>query len=97
MTIEERHVTMLNMRLRLLRSSTQVTGKRVLFRMDGNVPIVHGRVDDGPHGRIARAAVDIEWLAQRGARVIILTHLGRPHGKHISAYSVNLLHVVFRI
>lgn len=63
------------------------TGKRVLIRIDGNVPVVKGKAIDGPHGRIARSAVDIDWLSQRGAKVIVLTHLGRPDGKRVSAYS----------
>ncbi|MFH0898762.1 MAG: phosphoglycerate kinase [bacterium] len=63
-------------------------GKRVLVRIDANVPIKKGKVVDGPHGRIARSAVGLDWLLQRGARVIVLTHIGRPDGKRVSAYSV---------
>ncbi len=62
-------------------------GKRVLIRIDGNVPIVKGRAIDGPHGRIARSAVDINWLSQRGAKVIVMVHVGQPGGRRISAYS----------
>lgn len=76
------------MRLRTLKSNATLAGKRVLIRIDGNVPLVRGRAEEGPHGRIAQAAVDIEWLRQHGARTIVVTHLGRPAGKHISAYSV---------
>jgi phosphoglycerate kinase len=76
------------MKLRKLAHNMNLKGKRVLVRIDGNVPIVKGRAVDGPHGRIARAAVDIQWLSNRGARVIVMTHLGRPNGKRISAYSV---------
>ncbi len=65
-----------------------LTGKRVLVRIDGNVPIVNGKALDGPHGRIARSAVGINWLLQRGARVIVMAHLGRPKGRRVSAYSV---------
>lgn len=63
-------------------------GKKVLIRIDANVPIKNGKAVDGRHGRIARAAVDIDWLLQKGARVIVLTHLGRPNGRRVSAYSV---------
>ena len=63
-------------------------GKRVLIRIDANVPIVKGRTLDGPHGRIARSTVGINWLSQRGAKVIVMTHLGRPNGRRISAYSI---------
>lgn len=76
------------MKLRRLRSTTSVKGKRVLIRIDANVPISKGMAVDGPHGRIARSAVDINWLAQRGAKVIVMTHLGRPNGRRLATYSV---------
>src|SRR3989338_1245718 len=75
------------MRLRMLKQNLNVRGKRVLVRIDANVPISRGMALDGPHGKIARVAVDLHWLAQHGARVIAFTHLGRPEGKHVSAYS----------
>lgn len=76
------------MRLRTLRNGVDLSGKRVLLRIDANVPISGGKAVDGPHGKIARAAVDIEWLRQRGAKVVAMTHLGRPNGKRVAAYSV---------
>jgi len=76
------------MRLRTLRSGMALKGKRILVRIDANVPLDHGHVVDGPHGKIARAAVDLEWLRQQGARLIVLSHLGRPQGKRVPAYSI---------
>jgi len=76
------------MRLKTLGKSPSLSGKRVLVRIDANVPLKNGRVVDGPHGRIARAAVDLEWLRQHGARIIVVSHLGRPDGKRIPAYSL---------
>ncbi len=76
------------MRLKTLRNGVDLSGKRVLLRIDGNVPIEKGKVIDGPHGKIARSAVDIEWLRQRGVKVIVVTHLGRPEGKRVPAYSL---------
>lgn len=75
------------MRLRTLKPEG-LAGKRVLVRIDGNVPVHAGRAVEGNYGRIARAAVGIEWLRQHGARTIVVTHLGRPAGKRVSAYSV---------
>lgn len=75
-------------KLRTIPNDFQLKGKRVLIRIDGNVPIEKGRAVDGPHGRIARAVVDIDWLSQHGARVVVMTHLGRPGGKRKAAYSV---------
>lgn len=76
------------MRLRKLGNGISLEGKRVLVRIDANVPIVNGKVKDGPHGRIARSAVDLLWLSQRKAKVIVITHIGRPDGRRIPAYSV---------
>lgn len=78
----------MQIKLRTIPHDLTLKSKRVLIRIDANVPIEKGRAVDGPHGRIARAAVDIDWLSQRGARVIVLTHLGRPNGKRKAAYSV---------
>ena len=56
-----------------------VTGKRVLVRADFNVPMKNGQVSD--RTRIERGAVSLRELAKRGAKVIVLSHFGRPEGK----------------
>jgi len=76
-----------NMKLRRLSNANSLRGKRVLVRIDGNVPVKRGLAIDGPQGRIARAAVGLEWLRQHGARIIILSHRGRPEGKRVAAFS----------
>lgn len=75
------------MPLRRLRNVNSLRGKRVLVRIDGNAPVKHGRSIDGPQGRIAKAAVGLEWLRQHGAKIIILSHRGRPDGKRVAAFS----------
>jgi phosphoglycerate kinase len=55
-----------------------VKGKRVLLRIDLNVPMENGKVSDAT--RIERVAPTITELAGKGAKVIILAHFGRPKG-----------------
>jgi phosphoglycerate kinase len=56
-----------------------VKGKRVLVRVDLNVPLEHGVVTDAT--RIERVSPAITELADKGAKVILLSHFGRPKGK----------------
>ncbi len=59
-------------------TGVDVRGKRVLVRADLNVPIKDGRVTDAT--RLARLVPGLKDLAGRGARVIVLSHFGRPKG-----------------
>ena len=56
-----------------------VAGKRVLLRVDLNVPVKDGEVTDTT--RIERVAPTITELSDKGAKVILLAHFGRPKGK----------------
>ncbi|MBW3655976.1 MAG: phosphoglycerate kinase [Gemmatimonadetes bacterium] len=56
-----------------------VRGKRVLVRVDYNVPIEDGRITDDK--RITSTLPTLDALLQRGARVVLLAHFGRPKGK----------------
>jgi phosphoglycerate kinase len=55
-----------------------VAGKRVLLRADLNVPVKDGHVTDAT--RIERLAPTIEALTAKGARVVVMSHFGRPKG-----------------
>jgi phosphoglycerate kinase len=56
-----------------------VNGKRVLVRVDLNVPMENGRVSDAT--RIERVAPTIEEISKKGGKVILLAHFGRPKGR----------------
>ncbi|MCL2567119.1 MAG: phosphoglycerate kinase [Alphaproteobacteria bacterium] len=55
-----------------------VQGKKVLIRVDLNVPMKDGKITNSE--RIIRSAPTIKELAEKGAKVIVLSHLGRPKG-----------------
>jgi phosphoglycerate kinase len=59
-------------------SGVDVAGKRVLVRADLNVPTKDGRVTDAT--RLERIVPGLQDLMSRGARVIVLSHFGRPKG-----------------
>lgn len=63
-----------------------VAGKRVLVRVDFNVPVRNGLVTDS--SRIERAVPTIRELKEKGARVILMSHFGRPKGKIVREMSL---------
>lgn len=77
------------MKLRFLNNRVVVKDKVVLLRIDADVPVVMGKTHDGPDGRLERAAVGIEWLRQRGAKVVVLGHRGRPDGKRMPSLGMS--------
>ncbi|HEV2836473.1 MAG TPA: phosphoglycerate kinase, partial [Pyrinomonadaceae bacterium] len=61
-------------------------GKRVFIRVDFNVPIKDGKVDDD--SRITASLPSIQFATEYQARVILASHLGRPKGQRVEKYSL---------
>src|SRR5216683_1707098 len=63
-----------------------VKGKRVLMRVDFNVPLEGGTITDDR--RIAQALPTIRSVIERGGRLILMSHLGRPKGGPEAKFSL---------
>ena len=63
-------------------------GKRVLMRVDFNVPFDKQTGLASDHSRIRRAVPTIEYVVNRGGRVILMSHMGRPGGKVVEEFSM---------
>ncbi|MBD9373458.1 phosphoglycerate kinase [Rhizobium sp. ARZ01] len=74
------------MTFKTLDDLNDITGKRVLVRVDLNVPVKDGKVTDAT--RIERVAPTILELSKKGAKVVLLAHFGRPKGEVVADQSL---------
>jgi len=72
--------------LRTLDSLGSLAGKRVIVRCDLNVPLKDGKITDD--GRVRASIPTLNALINQGARVVIVSHLGRPEGAPDAKYSL---------
>ena len=67
-------------------NEADLKGKRVVIRVDFNVPLKDGKVTDNT--RIKAALPTIQYILDNGASVVVMTHLGRPKGQKNPAFSL---------
>jgi len=74
------------MAFRTLDSLGQLEGKRVIVRCDLNVPLKEGEITDD--GRIRASLPTLDQLLDQGAKVVVISHLGRPDGERNEKFSL---------
>ena len=72
--------------MRTLTDLPDLKSKRVIVRCDLNVPLDGSRITDD--GRIIASLPTLKFLLEQGAKVIVISHLGRPDGAPVSKYSL---------
>lgn len=73
------------MQIKTIRKYTNLSGQRVLLRADLNVPLAKGKILEA--FKLIASLPTIRYLLRYNAKIIIITHLGRPEGKRIKRYS----------
>jgi len=72
--------------MKLFVEDLNVSGKRVIVRVDFNVPLKDGKVESDK--RLKESLPTIEYLRKKNAKVILMSHLGRPDGKRVPDMSL---------
>ena len=76
------------MKLKSIKDIKNLSGKRVLLRLDVNVPLKDAQVVKEGAWRLERSLPTIKYLLSKKAKVIIFGHLGRPEGKRVKEFSL---------
>ena len=72
--------------MRSIKNETNLREKKILLRLDLNVPIVKGKINDT--SRIDKILPTLKFLNKQKAKIIIISHVGRPNGKALKELSL---------
>ena len=75
-----------NFLMKSIKEVKSLSGKRILLRLDLNVPIVNGKITDTT--RIDKILPTLKFLIKENSKIIILSHIGRPKGKIVKELSL---------
>ena len=64
--------------MKSIKEETGLNGKKILLRLDLNVPLINGKITDST--RIDKILPTLKFLIKENSKIIILSHVGRPNG-----------------
>ncbi|PIS33042.1 MAG: phosphoglycerate kinase [Parcubacteria group bacterium CG08_land_8_20_14_0_20_48_21] len=82
--------------LQKLTDCKHIRGKRVWVRANMDIPVIHGRIAADTKFRLEQNVATLRWLIRKKARVVLLGHRGRPHGRARAALSLQPLLPIIR-
>ncbi len=72
--------------MRSIKDETNLNNKKILLRLDLNVPLNNGKIHDTT--RIDKILPTLKFLIKQNSKIIILSHVGRPKGKVVKELSL---------
>ena len=75
--------------MKSIKDETNLVNKKILLRLDLNVPIVSNKITDTT--RIDKILPTLEFLINQNTSIIIISHVGRPKGKVVNELSLKLI------
>ena len=72
--------------MKSIKDETNLNKKRILLRLDLNVPLKNGKINDST--RIDKILPTLKFLLKQNSKIIILSHVGRPNGKFVNDLSL---------
>ncbi len=72
--------------MKSIKEETGLNGKKILLRLDLNVPLINGKITDST--RIDKILPTLKFLIKENSKIIILSHVGRPKGKVVNELSL---------
>ena len=72
--------------MKSIKEETNLNNKKILLRLDLNVPLDNGKITDTT--RIDKILPTLKFLIKQNAKIIILSHVGRPKGKVVNELSL---------
>lgn len=74
--------------MKSIRQIKNLKNKRILVRIDANIPLINGKIDEEGLFRVQAIIPTVEYLLKKKAKILLVSHLGRPNGNYDKTLSL---------